>query len=138
MKRNLTMLVVDDNHAFRATMASLVEFAGHFPICAANGKEGLDILRKHPVDLIITDILMPEKDGLEFIEQVRDTLPVLPIVAISGGGRVMEKNCCLTIAKFFGASAMISKPFNMAQLLSAIDDAMAHASDESRPHPAQT
>lgn len=132
MAENPCILVVDDNGEVLETVTALLKFNGHSPICADSVKEGLKILRKRKVSLIITDILMPEKDGLEFIKEVRKTLPSMPIIAISGGGNLLDKNDCLKMAASFGATVVIPKPFNMKQLLSGIQKAGQLADKEAR------
>jgi CheY-like chemotaxis protein len=120
----LSILAIDDFPAMREMLLAFLEGAGHHVICADDGKMGLQILARQPVDLVVTDILMPEKDGLEFIREVRQGYPTLPIVAISGGGTVMAGEYCLTAAKSFGATATLRKPFSRQQLFVALDAAM--------------
>jgi CheY-like chemotaxis protein len=124
MVHALSILAIDDFPAMREMLLAFLKGAGHRVICADDGKMGLQILARQPVDLVVTDILMPEKDGLEFIREVRQGYPALPIIAISGGGTVMAGEYCLTAAKSFGATATLRKPFSRHQLFVALDEAM--------------
>src|SRR3954469_20013849 len=82
-----TVLVIDDETLVRATVARMVERAGHRVLQAANGVEGLNIFKRERVDLVVCDIIMPEKEGIETIGELRRSNPTLKIIAISGGGR---------------------------------------------------
>ena len=129
----LSILAIDDFPAMREMLSAFLEAAGHRVICAADGNAGLQILARQHVDLIVTDIIMPEKDGLEFIGEVRKGHPTLPIIAISGGGTVMVGEYCLTAAKSFGATKTIRKPFSRQELFLALEEALG---DPTARHPA--
>jgi CheY-like chemotaxis protein len=123
----------------RDVLAAILKAEGHVSICASNGEEAIEVLRSHPVDLILTDILMPEMDGLEFIKEARAMLRSVPIVAFSGGGYLASRSFCLKTAKAIGANAVMPKPFDRQQLLTAIDDAVSlnySASDDDKHLPA--
>jgi CheY-like chemotaxis protein len=124
MVQALSILAIDDFPAMREMLVAFLQGAGHQVLCAADGKMGLQILARQRIDLVVTDVIMPEKDGLEFIREVRQAHPTLPIIAISGGGTVMAGEYCLTAAKSFGATATIRKPFSRQQLFGALDEAM--------------
>jgi CheY-like chemotaxis protein len=94
--------------------------AGHRVVTASNGREVGEILAQVQVDLVMTDLLMPERDGTEVIAELRKTHPGTPIVAMSGGGR-MPRGEYLKIAKLFGAHAILEKPFTKEQLLSTVE-----------------
>jgi CheY-like chemotaxis protein len=131
----LSLLIAEDDPALRRMLGTLLRAEGHQVVFAANGNEALKALERGSVDLIITDVMMPEKDGLEFIEEVRLKRPLLPIVAVSGGGRfVADKPYYLNVAKHFGATICLPKPFSRQELLSAIDEAWT----KSSPPPAET
>jgi DNA-binding response OmpR family regulator len=86
---------------------------------ARDGAEGLRIHRGDPADLIITDVVMPEKEGLETILELRKEFPALKILAISGGGR-NQPGDYLPVARKLGANRTLAKPFARAELLAAI------------------
>jgi CheY-like chemotaxis protein len=114
-----TVLVVDDEMEPRATLSRLLQRAGYEVVTAANGVEALSMARFVATDLVITDILMPEKEGLETIVELRRLYPRLPLIAVSGGGVVSPKSY-LTLAKRLGADRTLAKPFNFEQLLTAV------------------
>lgn len=92
--------------------------AGHAVLLAINGKDGMNALRQNAVDLVVTDLFMPEQDGLETIAALRKQFPKLPVIAISGGNLVSE--AMLTVAKELGAHEVLQKPFGLDGLLSAV------------------
>ena len=101
----------------------LLVSSGHSVVSTKDGEDALGALRRGSIDLVLTDILMPRRDGLEFIEEVHQQQPLLPIVAMSGGGGRIEGRYCLATAKSFGATVTIPKPFTPQEILSAIDEA---------------
>ena len=98
----------------------MLDGAGHHVAEASGGKEGLKHLRCEPVDLVITDILMPDVDGLEIIREVRKAEPAPRIVAITGGGSRGAMHY-LEGAVEFGADYALAKPFSKSQLISTIE-----------------
>lgn len=113
------ILIIDDEADLRATMRAALEQDGHEVFEAHNGTGGLALLDQFPVELVITDILMPEKDGLETIVALRRAHPDIRIIAISGGGNDSGTRF-LSIAEKFGASGILAKPFLRQQLLDAV------------------
>jgi YesN/AraC family two-component response regulator len=97
----------------------MLEMEGHEVDLAKNGKEGIDMINLRPPDLVITDIVMPEKEGLETIREVRKKYPTLKIIAISGGGR-LDSNEYLEPARHFGAARIIKKPFQKSEMVNAV------------------
>jgi CheY-like chemotaxis protein len=132
MTRNFSILVVDDNTAMRGVLSALLLAEGHTLVDAANGSEGLEAIQQHPIDIILTDILMPDKDGLKFIEEIRGTHPFVPIIAFSGGGQWLKGDYCLTAARSIGATVVLSKPFDRQQLMEAIDEAVNPTEEDTR------
>ena len=114
------ILVVDDEQEMRDILQRVITTAGHRILTAGNGREAITVLAREKVDLVLTDLLMPEKDGTEVIAELRRNYPGTPIVAMSGGGR-MPRGEYLKIAKLFGAHAILEKPFTHEQLLSTIE-----------------
>jgi len=113
------ILVIDDEAAVRHVIGEMLTAAGHTVVQAANGKHGLDVFQQHAPDLIITDLIMPEKEGTQAIVELRRIDPSLPILAISGSSAHHGK--LLDVALKFGANAILSKPFHAADLLKAVD-----------------
>ncbi|HVW20600.1 MAG TPA: response regulator [Opitutaceae bacterium] len=128
MMEPFTILVVDDSRGLRSTVCAVLRSAGHRVLSAATAKEALQIIDLHAVDLVFTDILMPEMDGLALIREIRRRVPFLPIVGMSGGGYFLSQEYCLHTAKIFGATAVLAKPFDAHQLLAALDQAIAQPS----------
>jgi DNA-binding response OmpR family regulator len=118
--RVLRVLIIEDDQVFRQTLRMALEEAGHEVVEAGNGREGLRIGASKTFDLIITDILMPDVEGLETIREFRKLIPTAKILAISGGGR-NTPDSYLSIAKKLGADLTLSKPFGKSELLVAID-----------------
>ncbi|HDJ33104.1 MAG TPA: response regulator [Bacteroidetes bacterium] len=115
------ILVIDDEPYILLMIKKMLEQAGHGVDLASNGKEGLELLLARPFDLLITDIVMPEKEGLETIREVRKKYPDLKIIAISGGGR-LDSSEYLEPARYFGAEKIIKKPFQKGELLNAVNE----------------
>jgi CheY-like chemotaxis protein len=101
-------------------LLQILEQAGYTVAEAADGEEALRRLPTVQADLVITDILMPEKEGIETIVSLRRQRPAIKIMAMSGGGRVGASHC-LEMAREFGADASISKPFNRKDMLAAVE-----------------
>lgn len=117
------ILLVDDDELSRSTIHQMLERMGHEVTSTANGAEALDLCRAHAAELVITDLIMPDTDGLELIQDLRRSAPEIRIVAISGGGRV-NANEYLTVARKFGAVAVLAKPFSNLELREAIEQAL--------------
>jgi len=114
------ILVVDDEHLLRSTLRHTLEAAGHVVREAANGIEAIDAITRQRPALVIMDILMPEKEGIETILDIRRQFGEIKIIAMSGGGRVGD-TAFLTVAEKLGADRIIAKPFSRDQLMSAVN-----------------
>jgi DNA-binding response OmpR family regulator len=119
-----TILVIDDEDLVRLTVRQALEQAGHTVIEAKDGRVGIAQHKKHNADLVLTDILMPEQEGIETITLLRREQATLPIIAMSGGGRSSNRNF-LDVASKLGASRVINKPFDVDELVAAVDAALA-------------
>ena len=106
------VLIIDDDSNLRDTLRLMLEDEAMLVVTASNGNEGLVAVEKHPVDLVITDILMPGKAGNEVIHDIRKARPGLPIIAMSGGGRTGNMDF-LEIAKRQGVKTVLQKPFDL-------------------------
>lgn len=115
------ILVIDDDLAVRSMLKQTLEKAGYDVMVAADGAVGLRFFQLQQVDLIITDILMPEKDGWETIRDIRTHFPDAKIIAISGG-RASGAYRYLTIARRLGADRIFTKPIEREKLLAAISE----------------
>lgn len=116
----MRILLIDDDILLRQTIRKMLESAGHEVIEAENGRIGLETFRKQAIDAVVTDIIMPQKEGIETIRDIRSVSPSVRIVAISGGGRT-HKMDFLNIAAKLGASATLSKPFRKEALLACVE-----------------
>lgn len=126
----MRVLVIDDEAALRATIRRMLESAGHLVVEAENGRVGLEAYRSQPADVVVTDIIMPQKEGIETIRDIRKLNGDVRIVAISGGGR--NKNMdFLRIAGKLGATVTLAKPFRKEQLLACVEGRAAPAEDFS-------
>lgn len=115
------ILVVDDEEMIRRMLRTMLTSAGHTVIEACNGSEALKILAKSRPALIVTDIVMPEKEGIETIIEIRRRYGDIKIIAMSGGGRIHDPKF-LEFAKKVGASRAIPKPFSREQIIGAVND----------------
>ncbi len=119
-----SILVVDDEPGIRELLCLMLEAAGHSVVSAEDGLQAPKVLAAQPVQIVITDLLMPERDGLEFITEVRKKYPLVKIIAMSGGGHI-ARDSYLRIAKNFGAHVLLEKPFSQSGVLGAIDAVIA-------------
>jgi len=122
------ILIIDDDHHILLMIKKMLERAGFLVELASNGNEGLEFFKNMPVDLVITDIIMPEKEGLETIREMKRLCPDLKIIAMSGGGKISADNY-LNTAKIFGASRVLAKPFLQKQMVAAVQDLLGEPSD---------
>jgi DNA-binding response OmpR family regulator len=116
----IRLLVIDDDNLVRAALTDMLQTAGFEVVTASNGRLGLELLNTTPVDAIITDILMPEQEGLETIREARQRFPDIRILAISGGGAGGGETQLLRFAESFGADQTLPKPFTGSQLVAAL------------------
>lgn len=118
------ILVIDDEQLARFTIREILESAGHEVVEAKNGVEGISLQKSRSFDLVITDIIMPEKEGVETVMELLRDSPALPIIAISGGGRTRNLDF-LKIAEQRGAKKILPKPFSEEELLDAVKTCLA-------------
>ena len=117
------ILIIDDDAAMRGSLAPTLERLGHEVSSAPDGKAGVARATEKAPDLVITDLIMPEKEGLETIMELRALYPRLKIIAMSGGGRLSNEDY-LHLAKRFGASVTLAKPFSREELKAALAEAL--------------
>jgi len=118
---NKRILLIDDNQQIRASLGRLLTVAGYYVSDASNGREGLRKLAFEPVDLVVTDLVMPEMEGIETIFSIRRLRPKLPIIAMSGGG-IGDAKTYLAVALKAGVGRAFAKPFENSEFLSAIKE----------------
>jgi len=123
------ILIIEDNADVRTFMKLALEMAGYEVTAAEDGRLGLELQRREPADIVITDIFMPFKDGIETIVELREQFPDTRIIAMSGGGQHLKKSEYLWAAREFGAITTLQKPFDVDQLLEAVRNTVA---DENR------
>ncbi len=115
----LAVLVIEDDPFFRDVMVEALERAGFQTLSAENGAVGLKIALAQPVDIVVTDLFMPEKEGMETIRSLRDRFAFMPILVVSGG-IAGQRSDFLGMSVRLGASAAISKPFLPSELVQAV------------------
>jgi CheY-like chemotaxis protein len=113
------ILIIDDEAMIREMFRRILELEGYAVSEAAEGNEALARCREQCPDLIITDLIMPDKEGIETIIEIRRDFPETKIIAISGGGRVTAREY-LELAETFGADRSLSKPIGREELLAAV------------------
>jgi two-component system, chemotaxis family, chemotaxis protein CheY len=115
----MKILLIDDEALVRRTVGRILHRAGHAVVMAENGHDGVALLQTENPDLVITDIIMPDKEGIETIREIRELRPDLKIIAISGGGRLGNVDYLAMTLKL-GASEALTKPFDPAELIEAV------------------
>lgn len=118
------LLLIEDDELILESLSYGLIRAGHTVDRARDGKEGLAFFRPKVTELVITDLLMPEQEGLETIAKLKRQFPEVKIIAISGGGRI-NGLALLTIAKKMGANRAIEKPFTIDAVLTAVKELLA-------------
>ncbi len=126
MDRKLSILIVDDVEDVRDALAMVLSEEGYAVTTAFNGNEALKELRNNTFDLVVTDILMPEKDGIEFVAEAKNLYPQLKYILISGGGRSTGSGSVLDYLeiseRLTGIKQILKKPFKPEELLTLIKD----------------
>ncbi len=120
-----SILLVEDDEQLRPLLRLVLERGGHQVQEAGNGKEALEIYLRHPADLVLTDLVMPDKEGLETILELRRIYPDVKIIAMSGGGRTGGGKSYLELARKFGADHILTKPFSNQEILEGIQMVVA-------------
>jgi CheY-like chemotaxis protein len=115
------ILVVDDELQIREMLRKMLEMEGHDVITASDGRAAIRLVQQRHVDLIITDIIMPDEDGLGVLMKLKEHSPEIKTIAISGGGRIGPQDY-LKMAKGLGAHRVFSKPVEREEMLNAIKE----------------
>jgi DNA-binding response OmpR family regulator len=114
-----TILVIEDNENMLRMVNDLLSRSGYQVLTASDGVEGMKVYHKSKPDLVLTDIIMPDKEGLEVVMELGREVPRPKIIAMSGGG-MMEPRTYLSLAEKLGADDVLQKPFRPADLLALI------------------
>ena len=121
------ILVIDDHNGDRYIIVEALIGLGHRVLQAKNGAEGLALYQKNLPALVVTDIVMPEKDGIETIRELRRIAPHLPILAVSG---TEHSDFYLSAVTLFGADGVLAKPFSFDGLIRAVANLLSHSQEE--------
>ena len=119
------ILLVEDDLQVRSMLSETLRQEGYEVTEAADGNEALALFGQGPTDMVITDILMPNKEGLSLITDLRKTDPEVLIIAFSGGAQRLTPGCNLELARMFGAARTFQKPLDIDALLAAITEMLA-------------
>lgn len=117
----MTILIIDDDQSLRDSLRRTLRREGYTVMEAAEGGEGIKIIQNHSIDLVLVDLFMPGKEGLETILELRRSYPNLKIIAMSGGGEKRHMDV-LKAAKVMGARRVLAKPFSREDLIEALND----------------
>lgn len=126
------ILVIDDETSVREFLCAMLTQEGYEVVEAADGKVGMRLFRERPSDLVITDLIMPEKEGIETIMELRRDFPDVKIIAISGGG-IIHAEDYLSMAKGVGAHRIFQKPFGVAEMLNGVRELLAEGAPSGLP-----
>jgi DNA-binding response OmpR family regulator len=116
------ILLIEDDVQLQKLLHHMLNSEGHDVQKACNGNEGINCFHETPADLVITDIIMPEKTGLDVISELKRAYPEVKIIAMSGGVRTGTK--LLNMAQTLGAKRILRKPFTRAELIAAVRDVL--------------
>ena len=126
-----SVLVIDDSDSVRRTVRTMLESAGHDVVVASDGVDGITQFQEQPFDLVISDVVMPRKDGLQTVRELRQMTDEVPIIVMSGGlqlsnsgGGRRDIDDLLCVAKDIGATRTISKPFSQRDLLAVVGECL--------------
>lgn len=120
------ILIIDDDEGLRRVLGQILVRAGYLVTAAVDGGEGLKSFRNEPVDLVVCDLIMPDKEGLETISALRKEFPAVKIIAISGGARVTGYDF-LPAASGLGANVALAKPFTREHILETVEQLLGRA-----------
>ncbi len=116
-----SVLVVDDEPGMREMVKQLLLNEGYHVLEASNGKHAMEFLKNESPELVITDIIMEEMDGVEIIMEIRENYPDVKIIAMSGGSKISSEDY-LESASDLGADRIFNKPFSLSEMLIAIKE----------------
>jgi len=117
----MRVLIIDDDEQIRVLLQQMMEWAGFEVAVAENGRIAMQVQEQMPADLVITDLIMPEQEGLETISRLKKQYAGIKIIAISGGGRIGPE-AYLPAALELGADRVFSKPFDVQEIVSSVQE----------------
>ena len=120
------ILVIDDEPDIRTLFSRFLARAGYSVEDAEDGEKGMNVMHNKPIDLVITDIIMPNKEGVETILELRAKYPDVKIIAMSGGGRNIAAEDALGFVENLGVFETFQKPFDRHEVLEAVEAALAN------------
>ena len=118
------ILVIDDEPHLRILVESFLVQDGHEVDLAENGQKGLKLIERNSYDLVITDVVMPEQDGLEVLMGLKGRVPRMKIIVMSGGGDRLNIQELLNLAKLMGADRVLPKPLDFIKLQAAVKEVL--------------
>ncbi|MEY2783659.1 MAG: Response regulator MprA [Pseudomonadota bacterium] len=122
-----TILLVDDEDLLREGVREILEMSDYTVIEARDGEEALSQFAVNNVDMVISDVVMPNMDGVDLVSRLRESFPDIPILTISGGSRVVSARFGLDSALMSGANASLTKPFTAKQLIEKVKELLPAA-----------
>ena len=132
-----SILVADDEEGIRKMLHHWLGKQGHLVQSAGSAEEAKRLMRTWHFDLVITDVVMPDGDGFELITALRNAQPSARILAISGGGKYLERGDCLKMARGLGAHAIVTKPFSWEELDAGVEEAMTSSGNSASGLPTE-
>ena len=120
------VLVIEDDELLRSTLKTMLESSGHVVTLAVDGQDGVQKFEREPFDLVLCDVFMPQKEGLETIREIRQLSAGVPIISMTGSGGGADPDF-LRMARNFGATQTIAKPFKRGDLLALVRQCLGAA-----------
>ncbi len=127
-----TILIIEDEIVSRTLIKKYLKKAGYDTIEATNGAEAIKLFATEHIDLVITDIFMPEMDGLEFIRELKTSAPEIKVIAMSAGGITNQPEVYVQSAIAHGAFRGLLKPINVPELINTVEEALGSPSKKNR------
>ena len=119
------ILIIDDDPQIVTMLSKFLDLEGHAVVTASNGKEGLTILAESAFEVVITDMMMPERDGLDVLKTIRNMQNKPKIIAMSGGSPYIDQEHLLRMAKLMKADVVIPKPLQLSKLSQKIQEILS-------------
>ena len=123
--------IIDDDEQVRETLRLLLEKAGYSIEESANGNKGVELYRQHQADLVITDIHMPEKNGIEIIQEIQQINPAVKVIVISGGGELILKDELYMMEALQSVKAEFEKPLDVQKLLQTVQEVLGESKERN-------
>jgi DNA-binding response OmpR family regulator len=131
----ISILVIEDHEELLALLRKVLSAEGYKVVVAKNGRTADEALARGKFDLVLTDVLMPDRDGIEIVCQLSKSRPGMPVVAMSGGGQVVSAEHILNLSRSLGAKAVLEKPFSNDVLCRTIATVLRQAGGPSNVKP---